>query len=186
MAAKRKTGATGLDRERARRRNFEQSKAEHRGSQTLEDVESSNALALTTVEVPPAAVPVRGDVVATRPRQPGQQVSCVWCGTSVTVKARGPLPKFCSSTCRHRAWEQTRAARAGRAAVVVANRAVVGCPGDVQTWVRHLDRLAQEIGAGRLDLDPLAPALDDLFAAVLGRRAHRGAVLWKQARFRSW
>jgi len=37
----------------------------------------------------------------------------------------GPVPKWCSATCRHRAWEQTRAARSGRSAVEVVARVVV-------------------------------------------------------------
>jgi len=191
MATK-KTSATRLDRERVRRRRLEQSKGEYRGRQTLEDCqtgenrERSNAMAPTPADAPPASARVQGDVVATGGRQPGQQCSCVWCGRAVIVKARGPLPKFCSPNCRHRAWEQARAARAGRAAVVVVDRAVVSYPGDVQGWLLHLDRLTQEIRAGRLDVDPLTGALDDLSAAVLDRRARRHAALLQQARFRSW
>ncbi len=57
-------------------------------------------------------------------RRPGQQVSCGWCGTEVPVPARGRVPKWCSSSCRHRAWEQRRAAEAGLAAVKVVDRPV--------------------------------------------------------------
>jgi len=52
-------------------------------------------------------------------------------------------------------------------------------PSDVQGRVRHLDRLAQEVRAGRLDVDPLMAGLDHLSAAVLGRQARDEAVLWK-------
>jgi hypothetical protein len=52
------------------------------------------------------------------PRAPGGMVACGWCGATVTVPNRGRIPKWCSATCRHRAWEQRRAAASGRAAVV--------------------------------------------------------------------
>jgi len=118
MATK-KTRATGLDRERIRRRKFEQAKVEDLCGQKLGDGEPKNADDLTTGGTPTTSPRLQGGVVASGARQPGQQVTCVWCGESVSVKARGPLPKSCSSNCRHRAWEQERAARAGRAAVVV-------------------------------------------------------------------
>jgi hypothetical protein len=38
--------------------------------------------------------------------------------------ARARIPKWCSSSCRHRAWELTRAADSGRAAVQVVDRVV--------------------------------------------------------------
>lgn len=40
------------------------------------------------------------------------------------IPARGRVPKWCSSSCRHRAWEQRRAADAGLAAVKVVDRVV--------------------------------------------------------------
>lgn len=45
--------------------------------------------------------------------------SCGWCGGVVPPQSRGPIPKWCSATCRHRAWEQTRAAASGRSAVQI-------------------------------------------------------------------
>jgi hypothetical protein len=42
----------------------------------------------------------------------------------VSGAARGRTPKWCSSSCRHRAWELTRAAASGRAAVQVVDRVV--------------------------------------------------------------
>lgn len=38
--------------------------------------------------------------------------------------SRGRVPKWCSASCRHRAWEQRRAAEAGLAAVEVVDRRV--------------------------------------------------------------
>lgn len=54
----------------------------------------------------PAVVEVRRRVRAGR--RPAAIV-CAGCGASVRVKLRGPLPIWCSSTCRHRAWERRRA-----------------------------------------------------------------------------
>lgn len=39
--------------------------------------------------------------------------TCGWCGGPITPRGRGPVPKWCSATCRHRAWEQARAAASG-------------------------------------------------------------------------
>jgi len=58
------------------------------------------------------------------PRAPGQVIACGWCGRDVTVPARGRVPKWCSSACRHRAWEQARAAASGRSAVQVVDRRI--------------------------------------------------------------
>jgi len=186
MTTKKKTGTTGLDRERVRRRKLEQSKAEDPRRQTLEDSAPSNAPDPAAGRALTARAQGQGGVVATGARRPGQQVTCLWCGESVTVKARGPLPRFCSSNCRHRAWEQERAARAGRAAVVVVDRTVAAYPGDVQGWVDHLDRLAHEIRAGRLDLDLLTSALDNAAAAAAGRPPRPRAGMWTSATLRPW
>jgi len=61
---------------------------------------------------------VRGRVV--RPAT----VTCSWRSTDVTVPAKGRVPKWCGTSCRHRAWEQTRAAASGRSAVDVVERVV--------------------------------------------------------------
>jgi len=89
---------------------------------------------------------------------------------SVAVKARGPLPKFCSATCRHRAWEQERAARDGRVAVVAVDRLVVAYPHDARGWVKHLERLATDVRRGQLDEVELTAALDLVYAAVARRQ----------------
>ena len=58
------------------------------------------------------------------PRRPGQTLACGWCGSLILLPARGRTPKWCSSSCRHRAWELTRAAESGRAAIQVVDRVV--------------------------------------------------------------
>ncbi len=112
-------------------------------------------------------------------RAPGQQIACGWCERPVLVRAHGPLPKWCSPACRHRAWEQQRAARSGRSAVQVLDRYVPAVPADGPGWIDHLAVLATQVGAGpRLipdtDLDQLAAALELAFAAVADRTRWRG------------
>ncbi len=53
----------------------------------------------------------------------------------MAVPARGRVPKWCSSACRHRAWEQARAAASGLAAVDVRDRVVETVK--IITVVRH-------------------------------------------------
>ena len=90
------------------------------------------------------------------------------------VRARGPLPKWCSAACRHRAWEQDRAARSGRAAVEVLDRYVTAVPDDGPGWIDQLSILTGQISAGPRpiadgDLDHLAAALELAQAAVATR-----------------
>ena len=50
--------------------------------------------------------------------------ACGWCSGPITPRASGPIPKWCSNTCRKRAWEQARAAASGRSAVEIVERLV--------------------------------------------------------------
>jgi len=95
------------------------------------------------------------------------------------VRARGPLPKWCSPACRHRAWEQDRAARAGRAAVTVVDRYVTAVPDTGPAWSEQLATLADQISAGPRPiadhhLDQLAAALELTQAAIANRTRWRG------------
>jgi len=117
-------------------------------------------------------------------RQRPSSLQCAWCGTAITVKARGRTPKWCSQACRHRAWEQTRAAESGRAAVQIVERTVT-----VETtvkvadkrlprgaeWADQLRSLTRQVDDGRLydrDLRAVAQAAVELNNA-LGRRLQR-------------
>jgi hypothetical protein len=98
-------------------------------------------------------------------RVPGRDVDCCWCGQPVPVRSRGPIPEWCSPTCRHRAWEQTRAARSGRSAIQVLDRYVAAVPDHGPGWIAHLNMLTAQITTGSRpitdhDLDDLATALD--------------------------
>ena len=127
------------------------------------------------------------------PRVPGQVVVCGWCGVEVPVPARGRVPKWCSGTCRHRAWEQARAAASGRAAVTVVDRVVETLrtetvvqhhrttvpvavhPTSAGEWARLLEELAVGLDRGRVydrDLPVLIPATNAVIDA-LQRRIQR-------------
>lgn len=129
------------------------------------------------------------------PRAPGQHVECGWCGHPVPVPARGRVPKWCSGACRHRAWEQARAAASGLAAVEIRDRVVettktvtvvqhhtrevptVWRPGSVPDFVEVLHDLTNRLDSGRVydrDLPALAPAVVDLVAALTGRQSATG------------
>ena len=102
---------------------------------------------------------------------------CAWCGGVVTPGTRGPIPKWCSPTCRHRAWEQTRAAASGRSAVQVVERRVE-IPTPIsptrRDWGVLLGELAHQLEDGRVydrDLLPLAAALNAVLSAY-SRRPH--------------
>jgi hypothetical protein len=94
----------------------------------------------------------------------------------VVVPARGRVPKWCSSSCRHRAWEMARGAQSGRAAVHVVDRVVeVDRPIPVIEQVlvsphgRAWPQALAELDAGRLydrDLPALADALGQVLTAL--------------------
>jgi len=124
---------------------------------------------------------------AKRPRRiPGQTIPCGWCGDAIKVRDTGRLPKWCSPVCRHRAWEQRRAAASGRVAVEVVDRVVevekpvtvverveVSVAPKGGAWPALLLGLAKQIDAGRIydrDLRQLAEALN-LVLMALHRRS---------------
>jgi len=110
------------------------------------------------------------------------------------------VPKWCSSSRRHRAWEQRRAADAGLAAVDVVDRPVEvivekqtivernvtvpvrQSPRSTREWVDLLDRLTWALNTTRMDQEDLAnlePALSRILISFtdwsnnLRRRRHR-------------
>jgi hypothetical protein len=117
-------------------------------------------------------------------RRPGQEVVCGWCGGSFEIKARGRTPKWCSATCRQRAWEQRRAADSGLAAVEVVDRAIEhekvvyviedSKPPTGRDWPEHIGALKRQVERGTFydrDLPALALALNELLRALSRRRA---------------
>jgi hypothetical protein len=118
------------------------------------------------------------------PRALGDTVACGWCGATVTVPNRGRIPKWCSATCRHRAWEQRRAAASGRAAIEVVDRPVevvrrltkvqrviveapiAVAPQTVHEWSNLLAELTDRLDRGRI-YDRDVPALRPAVAALV-------------------
>ena len=110
-------------------------------------------------------------------------VTCAWCGTEVAVPARGRVPRWCGTVCRHRAWEQRRAAASGRSATEIVERLVTVEVPVLRTervqlppaaprgadWPPLLADLARQLDAGRIyrrDLPALVDALAEVIAAV--------------------
>jgi hypothetical protein len=97
--------------------------------------------------------------------------TCGWCGGPIQPKARGRIPTWCSPACRQRAWEQSRAAASGRAAVQVVERRVevpTRLPLTRRDWPQALRELAQQLDDGRIydrDLSGLSVALDAVLEA---------------------
>ena len=107
--------------------------------------------------------------------------TCGWCAGPITPRSRGPIPKWCSATCRHRAWEQTRAAASDRAAVQLVERQVkirVPLEPTRRDWPRLLDELATQLADGRIydrDLPALARALRPVLRSHRWRARATGA-----------
>lgn len=118
------------------------------------------------------------------PRAQGGTVACGWCGATVAVPNRGRTPKWCSAACRHRAWEQRRAAASGRAAIEVVDRPVevvrtitkmqrvivetpiAVAPQTVYEWSDLLAELTDRLDRGRI-YDRDVPALRPAVAALV-------------------
>lgn len=133
------------------------------------------------------------------PRAPGQMVTCGWCGQNVPVPARGRVPKWCSPACRHRAWEQTRAAASGRSAVQVIDRQietvktvtvvqhhtrevpVAWRPSSVPDFVDVLTDLTRRVDSGRVydrDIPTLVAAVRATIDALARREKAAHRPLW--------
>lgn len=133
------------------------------------------------------------------PRAPGQVIACGWCRTKVPIPARGRIPKWCSPTCRHRAWEQARAAASGRSAVEVKDRVVETVktvtvvqhhrvetpvpmrPNTVEEFVDVLADLTARLDAGRVydrDIPTLVAAVRATIEALSRREKAAHRQLW--------
>lgn len=115
------------------------------------------------------------------PQRRAAATSCGWCAGPITPRGRGPIPKWCSATCRHRAWEQTRAAVSGRSAVQVVERLVevrVPLEPTRRDWPQLLGELARQLDDGRVydrDLPALARALGSVLQDYRRRARLTGA-----------
>lgn len=125
------------------------------------------------------------------PRRAGQTLSCGWCSREFTPATRGRTPKWCSQTCRQRAWEQSRAARSGLAAIDVVQQIVevekvvkkevvqrveVPLRPSRRDWPTLLTDLVDQLDRDRIydrDLGELAKALNEVWQALERRPAFR-------------
>jgi hypothetical protein len=103
-------------------------------------------------------------------------------GAVATPRSRGPIPKWCSATCRHRAWEQARTAASGRSAVEVVERRVevpTAVPLTRRDWPRVSRELTTQLDEGRVydrDLAALSAELRALLEAYRRRQYVSGAL----------
>ena len=120
-------------------------------------------------------------------RLPGQTIRCGWCRAPIAIHVTGRLPKWCSPSCRQRAWHQRRAAASGLVAVEVVDRFIevekevkvverveVTVQPSGAAWPATLAELAKQVDAGRVydrDLRALAQSLDDVLRALARRSA---------------
>lgn len=152
----RSTRGYGYERERARRQAEEVRKARESPVQ-FEAVTSAPRLTLgltaaagNVTPSPGVTAQIGAEDGRTVRRRTGRVLECGWCGTPITLKRTGRLPRWCSARCRQRAWEQERAVASGRAAVRVVDRHVVVEPRDDAEWIDLLVGLATQIRRGRV------------------------------------
>jgi hypothetical protein len=161
-----------LLRERERRRGQDQRRHDR-------EIDAEQAATAAGVTLPLAPVdPDTAQPLASGRRVAGQPIACGWCGQPIVLRHTGRMPKWCSAACRQRAWEQTRAAASGHAAVRVVDRYVAAVPADGPGWITQLSALTAQItnAPGQItdrDLDHLSAALELAQAAVTGRTRWR-------------
>jgi len=101
----------------------------------------------------------RGDV---RP----DVVACGWCGREVVVAARGRVPHWCGSGCRHRAWGSV--GRRDRCRHRLPRRRFSAAPTGPE-WPGLLAELSRQLDTGRVevcDLPAITAELDVALAAI--------------------
>src|SRR3954453_15201381 len=136
-------GSKGSDDYKSRRRERERQRRQQQKCAAARQGRSAAG------EPAPAPAPANGS------GRRAAATSCGWCDGPITPRSRGPIPKWCSATCRKRAWEQKRAGASGRAAVEIVERVVVtpAPPPPPRTprhgeWVDLLHQLAGQIDRG--------------------------------------
>lgn len=95
-------------------------------------------------------------------------MECGWCGKSVPVPSRGRVPKWCSATCRNRAWQANHAPSQGPVRIVEQRVQIPvprAEPRNVDEWCEQLELLSTRLAQGRIyarDLPALVPAINRL------------------------
>jgi hypothetical protein len=157
MGSKGSSEYRALQRERERRRRQQQERA--------------------TARKPPPLDRAKAEDSSRSTARRAAATTCGWCHGAITSRSHGPIPKWCSATCRHRAWEQARAAASGLSAVELVERRVevqVPLVPTRRDWTRLLGELASQLNDGRVydrDLPALARALEPVLEGYR-RRAH--------------
>ena len=162
-------GSKGNDDYRARRRERERRRRQEQDRATARQRRAAARK--------PATAPASGSA------RRAAATSCGWCNGLITPRTRGPIPKWCSATCRKRAWEQTRAAASGRSAVRIVERLVTPPPPAATAaapkhgeWKDVLLELSRQLDRGAVydrDLAVVAGALREVLASF-ERRTRRG------------
>jgi hypothetical protein len=131
-----------------------------------------------------------GGTATKKPRRvPGQVLACGWCDGPITVAKVGRTPKWCSTSCRHRAWETSRAAASGAVAVRVVDRTIeVEGPAPVTSrgefpnsskgagWAEVLHELTRQVETGKVydrHLPVIMAGVEELLAALARRPGAR-------------
>ena len=142
---------------------------------------TNNAASASSTPGKKAPVRTQASPAAEGPKRRTAATTCGWCSGPIPPGSRGPIPKWCSATCRHRAWEQRRAATSGRTAVQVVERRVeihVPLEPTRRDWSRLLSELAGQLDDGRVydrDLPALGRALDPVLRSYRRRARWSGA-----------
>jgi hypothetical protein len=159
-----------------RRRSRAQRNPTQAGSTRLPPLRPGDAASESTGEVP-----LLPHEKAVQPRRLAAR-TCGWCGRPIKVKDTGRLPKWCSPSCRQRAWEQSRAAASGLSAIRVVERRVQVREPVAPTrrdWARLLHDLVTQLDDGRIydrDLLALSVALNAVLDAYSRRPYVRSAT----------
>jgi len=134
--------------------------------------------------------PERATTAASGSARRAAATACGWCSGPITPRVSGPIPKWCSNTCRKRAWEQKRAAASGLSAVEIVER-VIPVPTQQPpplpqhlAWVDLLHVLVQQLDSGAVDDRhhlAIAIAAQDVIRAAQRRspRAHPPVRRWQ-------
>jgi hypothetical protein len=123
------------------------------------------------------------------PRIPGQTIPCGWCGEPIALRTTGRVPKWCSDTCRHRAWEHRRALGSGRTPVEVVDHVIqvekrvrvvdrVEVPAQPRRdeWAGLLMELVKQIDSGRVydrHLPEITVAMEEILRSLARRNTRR-------------
>jgi len=128
-----------------------------------------------------------GGTPESKPTDPG--MVCLECGTELTYTGRGRRPRYCSSSCRHRAWERRRAAADGVVATQIVELPALPMEptytrSGVIEWLRDKPRRLADVAGALPDGEEAARMLDTARQRLRdhGVRTEREQLVESQAR----